>query len=236
MRDALKAKGVVSPQEQSVAVFDSLSWTEAQKKNVSQYEPGQRIRFVRHTRKFDRGETVEVQAVVENGLRVRRPDGTEVDFIPASAAASFDVGEARELKVAAGDWLLFKPIREGTSSTVSVSRCGRSKTAALPWLMDGNFRQGTTLSRTVTLSRRIRRKVKRWTTCSWWHRQNPSPPSTASSFTSPFLVAGNASMSSRMTPNCSPAASRIHTHVRPLSNYKHSGMTFPGSASFGESR
>ena len=108
VRDALKAEGVVSPQEQPVAVFDSLSWTEAQKKNVSQYEPGQRIRFVRQTRKFDRGETVEVQAVVENGLRVRRPDGTEVDFIPAKAADSFDVGEARELKVAAGDWLLLQ--------------------------------------------------------------------------------------------------------------------------------
>jgi hypothetical protein len=32
----------------------------------------------------------------------------EVDFIPTSAAASFDVGESRELKVAAGDWLLLQ--------------------------------------------------------------------------------------------------------------------------------
>ena len=45
---------------------------------------------------------------MENGLRVRRPDGLEVDFIPSGAAASFDVGEARELKVAAGDWLLLQ--------------------------------------------------------------------------------------------------------------------------------
>jgi len=51
---------------------------------------------------------VEVVATVENGLRVRRPDGTEIDFIPSSAAASFDVGETRELKVAAGDWLLLQ--------------------------------------------------------------------------------------------------------------------------------
>ena len=58
--------------------------------------------------KFDRGDTVEVVATVENGLRVRRSDGTEVNFVPASAAASFDVGEARELKVAAGDWLLLQ--------------------------------------------------------------------------------------------------------------------------------
>ena len=108
VRDTLKAEGVIGQQEEAVTVFDSLSWTEAQKKNASQFEPGQRLRFVRQTKHFDRGETVEVVATVENGLRVRRPDGMEVNFIPASAAASFDVGEARELKVAAGDWLLLQ--------------------------------------------------------------------------------------------------------------------------------
>ena len=108
VRETLKAGGVISPQDESVAVFDSLSWTVAQKKSTREFEPGQRLRFVRHTRKFERGETVEVVATMETGLRVRRPDGTEVDFIPASAAASFDVGESRELKVAAGDWLLLQ--------------------------------------------------------------------------------------------------------------------------------
>ena len=108
MRDTLKADGVIGQQDEPVMVFDSLSWTEAQKKNASQFEPGQRLRFVRKTRKFERGETAEVVAVTENGLRVRRPDGLEVDFIPSGAAASFDVGEARELKVAAGDWLLLQ--------------------------------------------------------------------------------------------------------------------------------
>jgi conjugative relaxase-like TrwC/TraI family protein len=108
VRETLKADGVVSQDEQTFHVFDSLSWTEAQKKNNRQFEPGQRLRFVRQTKKFDRGETVEVVAKVETGLRIRRADGTETDFIPASAAASFDVGESRELKVAAGDWLLLQ--------------------------------------------------------------------------------------------------------------------------------
>jgi conjugative relaxase-like TrwC/TraI family protein len=108
VRETLKADGMVSKDEQTFHVFDSLSWTEAQKKNIRQYEPGQRLRFVRQTKKFERGETVEVIATVENGLRVRRADGTEVDFVPASAAASFDVGESRELKVATGDWLLLQ--------------------------------------------------------------------------------------------------------------------------------
>ncbi len=108
VRETLKNDGVLGQHDEAVTVFDSLSWTTAQKKNPSQYEPGQRLRFVRKARKFDRDETVEVLAVVENGLRVRRPDGTEIDFIPSSAAACFDVGEARELKVAAGDWLLLQ--------------------------------------------------------------------------------------------------------------------------------
>jgi len=108
VREALKAGGVVGQHDESVTVFDSLSWTTAQKKNARQYEPGQRLRFVRQTKHFDRGDTVEVVATVENGLRVIRPDGTEVNFIPANVAASFDVGQARELKVAAGDWLLLQ--------------------------------------------------------------------------------------------------------------------------------
>jgi hypothetical protein len=108
VREALKAGGVVGQHDEAVTVFDSLSWTTAQKMNARQYESGQRLRFVRQTKHFDRGDTVEVVAAVENGLRVRRPDGTEVNFIPANVAASFDVGQARELKVAAGDWLLLQ--------------------------------------------------------------------------------------------------------------------------------
>ena len=111
VRESLKAQGVIASEDETVTVFDSLSWTEAQKKSANQFEPGQRLRFVRRTKHFERGETVEVQAVLENGLRVRRSDGSEVDFIPATVAASFDVGEARELKVAAGDWLLLQANR-----------------------------------------------------------------------------------------------------------------------------
>lgn len=114
VRESLKAQGVVGQHDEPVTVFDSFSWTEAQKKDLNQYEAGQRLRFVRRLKKFDRGETVEVQAVLDqpgaghNTLRVRRANGQEVDFIPANFAVSFDVGEARELKVASGDWLLLQ--------------------------------------------------------------------------------------------------------------------------------
>lgn len=114
VRETLKADGVIGQQDEPVTVFDSLSWTEAQKKNASQFEPGQRLRFVRKTRKFERGETVEVLATMDqpgagpNTLRVRRAGGEEVLFKVDAGSASFDVGQARELKVAAGDWLLLQ--------------------------------------------------------------------------------------------------------------------------------
>jgi conjugative relaxase-like TrwC/TraI family protein len=108
VRESLRDDHQLAVDDHAFPVFDSLSWTVAQKKNASQFEPGQRLRFIRRTKKFEHGETIEVVAVAETGLRVRRPDGMEVDFIPSSSAASFDVGESRELKVAAGDWLLLQ--------------------------------------------------------------------------------------------------------------------------------
>jgi hypothetical protein len=108
VRESLKADGVISQDESTHCVFDSLSWTVAQKKDASQFEPGQRLRFVRRTKKFEHGETVEVAAVEENGLRVRRADGSLASLQLGAGSACFDVGESRELKVAAGDWLLLQ--------------------------------------------------------------------------------------------------------------------------------
>src|SRR5207244_6960314 len=109
--------------------------------NTNQFQPGQRLRFVRQTKRFERGETVEVVATLENGLRVRRPDGTEIDFIPSSAVASFDVGEARELKVAAGDWLLLQANAPGfvNGERVQVREIQNGRIA----LADGRVLPGT---------------------------------------------------------------------------------------------
>jgi ATP-dependent exoDNAse (exonuclease V) alpha subunit len=111
VRESLKADGIISQDESTHCVFDSFSWTAAQKKNFRQYGPGQRLRFIRQTKKFNRGETVEVVAQPEAGhnmLRVRRMDGSEASFKLGAGSVCFDVGAARELKVAAGDWLLLQ--------------------------------------------------------------------------------------------------------------------------------
>jgi conjugative relaxase-like TrwC/TraI family protein len=108
VRDTLKVQGMVGQREEAVTVFDSLSWTEAQKKSPGQFEPGQRLRFVRTTKTFAQGETVEVASIQGNTLMVRRQDDSMASLKVGRGSASFDVGEARELKVAAGDWLLLQ--------------------------------------------------------------------------------------------------------------------------------
>lgn len=108
VRAALKTSGVVGQHDEAVTVFDSLSWTTAQKQNAGQFAPGQSIRFLRAAQSFARHETTEVVAVDGRLLTVRRADGSTAVFDPSRLAASFDVGQTRALPVATGDVLLLQ--------------------------------------------------------------------------------------------------------------------------------
>lgn len=107
VRDALKASGRLAREESDFQVFDSLSWTEAQKRDLRQYRPGMAIRFHKSARGFAKDEMVSVVAVENDSLKVQRPDGSETSF-PLTAGFACDVGEKRNLKVAAGDKLLLQ--------------------------------------------------------------------------------------------------------------------------------
>jgi ATP-dependent exoDNAse (exonuclease V) alpha subunit len=111
VRAALKTSGRLTGEEKEFEVFDSLSWTEVQKRDARQYRPGMAIRF--HQRKvgFAKDEIVTVVAVESDSLKVQRTDGTETFFPLGQAAAlsaRMDVGEHRKLKIAAGDKLLLQ--------------------------------------------------------------------------------------------------------------------------------
>jgi hypothetical protein len=109
VRNALKAQARLSVTEHSVTALDSLSWTEAQKRNVHQYEAGQKILFLRDGHGFAKNQTVDVVEAGTNALRVKKEDGTTVELNPARLAAnSVDVCLARELKVSRGDKLLLQ--------------------------------------------------------------------------------------------------------------------------------
>jgi conjugative relaxase-like TrwC/TraI family protein len=103
----LKSHNRLSGEEKEFQVFDSLSWTEAQKRDARQYRPGLAIRFPRAGHGFDSNELVSVVAVQPDSLRVQRVDGSE-SLVPWNVAAVGDVGERRKLKVAAGDKLLLQ--------------------------------------------------------------------------------------------------------------------------------
>jgi len=108
VRAALKTSGRLAGDEKEFQVFDSLSWTEAQKRDSRQYRPGLAIRFHRQKTGFAKDETVAVVAVENNSLKVQRADGSESLFPLGAGCACFDVGEKRKLKVAVGDKLLLQ--------------------------------------------------------------------------------------------------------------------------------
>ena len=107
VRAELKSAGRLALEEKTFQVFDSLSWTEAQKRDARQYRPGMAIHFHRRGHGFEKGETVAVVAVENDSLKVQRADGSETVF-PLGAGIACDVGEKRKLKVAAGDKLLLQ--------------------------------------------------------------------------------------------------------------------------------
>jgi len=108
VRAALKTSGRLAGEEKEFQVFDSLSWTEAQKQDARQYHPGLAIRFHRQKTGFAKDETVAVVAIENNSLKIQRADGSENVFELGQGADLFDVGEKRTLKVAAGDMLLLQ--------------------------------------------------------------------------------------------------------------------------------
>jgi conjugative relaxase-like TrwC/TraI family protein len=108
VRAALKAAGRLSGDEREFQVFDSLSWTEAQKRDARQYRAGMAVQFHRRHGGFNNGESVSVVAAETNSLSIRRADGSETSLPLGAGCACFDVGESRVLKVAAGDKLLLQ--------------------------------------------------------------------------------------------------------------------------------
>ncbi len=111
VRAELKTRGRLGPEEHEFRVFDSLSWTEAQKRDVRQYRAGQVLRFHQAKGGFKKNESVEIVGLVDGALRVRREDTSEASLKLGRGSASFDVGGSKTLKVAPGDKLLLQANR-----------------------------------------------------------------------------------------------------------------------------
>jgi len=108
VRELLKMSGHLGNEERDFRVFDSLSWTEAQKRDARQYRSGMLLHFHQKMGGFAKDESLEVADATDDSLRLRRNDGSEISLNLNTVAAAFDVGESRTIRIASGDKLLLQ--------------------------------------------------------------------------------------------------------------------------------
>jgi conjugative relaxase-like TrwC/TraI family protein len=110
VRDQLKARGLLTGRELTRRVHDSLSWTEAQKRNAASYQPGHVLVFHQRSGVFAKHEAVTVIEAHGRTLRVQRADGSIATLRPGgrTTRSVFDVCEQRELAIAPGERLLLQ--------------------------------------------------------------------------------------------------------------------------------
>ena len=89
--------------EREFVQLKNLRWTEAQRADAKNYQPGLVVQFHQNTAGFTRGEKVTVTGREQNQIDVQRADGTRGSLMVGRESASFDVYEAGKLPLAPGE-------------------------------------------------------------------------------------------------------------------------------------
>jgi conjugative relaxase-like TrwC/TraI family protein len=109
IRKELKALKKLGPDERPLSQLKNLRWTEAQRADASQYQPGMVIQFHQNAPGFRRGQKVMVASREQNRLTVQRADGTKAYLKLGQDgcchASAFNVCSADVLPVAPGEWI-----------------------------------------------------------------------------------------------------------------------------------
>jgi conjugative relaxase-like TrwC/TraI family protein len=100
LRGELKARGAIGKERKFVS-WRSTGWTDAQKGDVRNYEPGMVIEFNQNAKGFARAEK-GVVAQDNNGIFFQKTDGSRAP-VPTEQAERFDVFRPSELKLGKGD-------------------------------------------------------------------------------------------------------------------------------------
>jgi conjugative relaxase-like TrwC/TraI family protein len=107
VRQDRKRAGELSPGE-TVTRHVNLNWTEAQKRRVKNYQPGQILEFHRAVKGVARNESLEVVSVDKaSGVVARNSKGKMVTITQRQAGA-YHVFERETIEVSAGDKLLLQ--------------------------------------------------------------------------------------------------------------------------------
>ncbi|HEY1719447.1 MAG TPA: MobF family relaxase [Verrucomicrobiae bacterium] len=102
IRAELKALKKLGATEREFVQLKNLRWTEAQRADVKNYQPGLVVQFHQNTAGFKKGEKVMVTGAEQNQIAVQRADGRK-DFVKLENAASFNAYESGKLALASGD-------------------------------------------------------------------------------------------------------------------------------------
>jgi len=100
LRQALKARGLLGQDREFIA-RRTTGWTDAQKADIRNYEPGMVVEFHQNARGFKRAEKAVV-AEGDNGLTLQRTDGSRA-ALPLAQAKRFEVYRTRGIALAKGD-------------------------------------------------------------------------------------------------------------------------------------
>lgn len=105
VRSQLKACGQLGAEDTELLTYRSLKWTQAQKRDLSQYRESYGLHFHRPTECIAAGETLVVRRVHPEAIEAERANG-EVVRLTRKQAGCFDVAEPVALPVATGEVLL----------------------------------------------------------------------------------------------------------------------------------
>jgi ATP-dependent exoDNAse (exonuclease V) alpha subunit len=104
IREDLKQRSVLGAGE-TLQRHIPLQWTEAQKKDISNYQPEQVLAFHRASRGIEKHDALTVTGISGSSINATNERGEEKS-VSLTQARSFSVHERREIEVAAGDKLL----------------------------------------------------------------------------------------------------------------------------------
>jgi hypothetical protein len=100
LRGALKERGALGKEREFIS-RKSTGWTDAQKGDLRNYEPGMVVEFHQNAKGFARGEKCVI-GQDDNGVFLQKTDLSRAS-LPLTQANRFDVFRAREIGIAKGD-------------------------------------------------------------------------------------------------------------------------------------
>lgn len=107
VREQLKLVGLLAREERLVTAVDPMKWTQEERRRIQNYQAGDVLTFHRHYGIFKKYDMVTVIRQEERQLVLRDGAGNERRIDPRRASG-FEVGFARDMRIAVGDRLLIR--------------------------------------------------------------------------------------------------------------------------------